>query len=58
LAQTGLPMVCADRRLARVTVDTIVVDNVRGAYEAVDHLIRLGHQRIGFIEGQPELSTS
>lgn len=58
LAQTGLPMVCVDRRLARVTVDTIVVDNVRGAYEAVDHLIRLGHQRVGFIEGRPELSTS
>jgi DNA-binding LacI/PurR family transcriptional regulator len=58
LARTGLPIVCVDRRLARVTVDTIVVDNVRGAHEAVDHLIRLGHQRIGFIEGKPELSTS
>lgn len=58
LAGSGLPLVCVDRRLARVTTDTIVVDNVRGAHEAVDHLIRLGHQRIGFIEGRPELSTS
>lgn len=58
LARSGLPMVCVDRRLAKVTVDTVVVDNVRGAYEAVEHLIRLGHRRIGFIEGRPELSTS
>lgn len=58
LADLGLPMVCVDRRLARVTMDTVVVDNMRGAYEAVDHLIRLGHRRIGFIEGRPELSTS
>jgi DNA-binding LacI/PurR family transcriptional regulator len=49
LAGTGLPMVCVDRRLARVRVDTVIVDNVRGAYEAVDHLVRLGRRRIGFI---------
>lgn len=58
LAGTGLPIVCVDRRLARVRVDTVIVDNVRGAQEAVDHLVRLGHRRIGFIEGRPELSTS
>lgn len=58
IAQSGIPMVCVDRRLARVTVDTVVVDNVRGAYEAVEHLVRLGHRRIGFIGGRPEISTS
>lgn len=58
LARARVPVVCVDRRLARVDADTVVVDNVRGAYEATDHLIRLGHQRIGFIEGRPEISTS
>jgi DNA-binding LacI/PurR family transcriptional regulator len=58
LAGTGLPMVCVDRRLARVRVDTVIVDNVRGAHEAVDHLVRLRHRRIGFIEGRLEVSTS
>jgi DNA-binding LacI/PurR family transcriptional regulator len=58
LAGSGLPVVCVDRRLAKVQVDTVIVDNIRGAYEAVDHLVRLGHRRIGFIEGRPELSTS
>jgi DNA-binding LacI/PurR family transcriptional regulator len=58
LARSGLPIVCVDRRLSRVAVDTVVVDNVRGAHAAVEHLIRLGHRRIAFIEGRPELSTS
>lgn len=56
--QNGTPMVCVDRRLSKITVDTIVADNVRGAFEATEHLIRLGHTRIGFVEGLPRLSTS
>jgi DNA-binding LacI/PurR family transcriptional regulator len=58
LARSGLPLVCLDRRLTRAKVDTVVIDNARGAYDAVEHLIALGHRRIGFIEGRPEISTS
>lgn len=58
LTRARVPVVCVDRRLATVDADTVVVDNVRGAYKATDHLVRLGHQRIGFIEGRPEISTS
>jgi DNA-binding LacI/PurR family transcriptional regulator len=58
LARAGVPVVCVDRRLPRARVDTVVVDNVRGAWEATEHLVRLGHRRIGFIEGLPQLSTS
>jgi DNA-binding LacI/PurR family transcriptional regulator len=32
---------------------TVVADNVVGATEAVDHLVALGHRRIGFIGAQP-----
>jgi DNA-binding LacI/PurR family transcriptional regulator len=58
LARGGIPVVCVDRRLGGVSLDTVVADNVRGAREATEHLIRLGHRRIGFIEGRPHLSTS
>ncbi len=58
LARSGMPFVCVDRRVAKLKADTVVTDNVRGAYEAVEHLIRLGHRRIGFIEGRPQISTS
>jgi DNA-binding LacI/PurR family transcriptional regulator len=58
LAGLGLPVVCLDRRLARSTVDTVVVDNAQSAREAVAHLIGLGHRRIGLITGPLNLSTS
>jgi DNA-binding LacI/PurR family transcriptional regulator len=58
LARAGLPVVCVDRRLPKVTLDTVVADNVHGAHEAVDHLLRIGHRRIGFVGGRPQLSTT
>ena len=58
LAQSGVPVVCVDRRMKMIAYDTIVSDNVRGAYEAVNHLIENGHRRIGFIGGIPTISTS
>jgi len=58
MARSGIPFVCVDRRLPRAKVDTVVVDNVGGAYEAVEHLLAMGHRRIGFLVGRPEVSTS
>ncbi|HEX7118812.1 MAG TPA: LacI family DNA-binding transcriptional regulator [Longimicrobiales bacterium] len=58
LARSGAPLVCVDRRLGRESVDSVLIDNVRGAYDATSHLIRLGHRRIAFIEGLPRISTS
>jgi DNA-binding LacI/PurR family transcriptional regulator len=58
LAQSGMPIVCVDRALSNASVDTVEVDNYQGAYEAVRHLITLGHKRIGLIAGRPNLSTS
>ncbi len=43
----NVPIVLVDNHLPKV--DSIIIDNEGGAYEAVSHLIRLGHQRIGFI---------
>jgi len=34
------------------------VDNVAAAYDVTDYLISLGHRRIAFVEGPPELYTS
>lgn len=58
LVRSGKPVVLVDRRLAKVQADTVVADNVGGAYRATEHLLGLGHRRIGFIEGRPEVSTS
>ena len=58
LARGGLPVVCVDRRLPRAALDTVVADNVEGAYAAVAHLLHIGHRRVGFIGGRPQLSTT
>jgi DNA-binding LacI/PurR family transcriptional regulator len=58
LLDSGIAVVCVDRRIENERVDTIVSDNRQGAYDAVSHLIDLGHQRIAFIGGIPRISTS
>jgi LacI family transcriptional regulator/LacI family repressor for deo operon, udp, cdd, tsx, nupC, and nupG len=58
LIETGLPVVTVDRSLAHRAMDKVEVDNRRGAFEAVEHLIKLGHKRIGLIAGRLNVSTS
>jgi LacI family transcriptional regulator len=50
-----LPLVAFVRRLPGI--DYAGVNNVQGAEIAVDHLCNLGHRRIAFIGGNPEVST-
>ncbi len=58
LADFDLPVVWVLRRfLDRCDIDYVGIDNIRGAYLAVEHLIRLGHERIGIIRGPLNTST-
>jgi DNA-binding LacI/PurR family transcriptional regulator len=58
LVLSGLPIVCVDRGLSAAEADVVLVDNRKGAFEAVSHLIKLGHRRIAFISGLPQIPTS
>lgn len=57
LIKSGVPAVCVDRKLVRERVDTVVINNVHGGYMAVEHLISLGHKRIGILSSFPEFSS-
>ena len=57
-AESGMPMVSVDRSLANSPIDQVEVDNRQGAFEAVEHLIKLNHRRIGLITGRLNVSTS
>lgn len=61
LTQAGVPAVLMNRVDLRdpdfATRDYVVVDNARGAFLGVEHLVRLGHRRIGVIAGRRDLST-
>jgi DNA-binding LacI/PurR family transcriptional regulator len=44
----GLPLVLVDRYLPTIETDYVGVDNMNGGYRATEHLLILGHRRIGF----------
>lgn len=57
LAGRNFPVVLVNRYVDDVDVDRVVAANVAGAQAAVEHLIELGHRRIGYVAGL-ELSTT
>ncbi len=58
LVEEGLPIVCVDRGLKNVDVDVVMVNNRKGAFQAVDHLARSGYGRIAYISGLPAIPSS
>ena len=52
LVKHQVPVVCLDRRVDDMDLDSVLVDNVAGAVMAVSHLVALGHRRIGYIGGR------
>jgi LacI family transcriptional regulator len=49
LARRGTAVVEVDRRVSTVACDAVLVDNVRGAADAVRHLLELGHRRVALL---------
>ena len=52
--EAGVPVVLLNRPLCDdgPLVDAVVVDSYRGAFDLVDHLIRVGHRRIAMVYDQ------
>ena len=53
---SGVPIVLVDRQVDDAMFDMVKVDNVRGAYIAVKHLLDLGYQRIAMITGLEDVT--
>ncbi|MDD2708160.1 MAG: LacI family DNA-binding transcriptional regulator [Verrucomicrobiae bacterium] len=51
------PVVLVDLKVAG-NVDMVISDDYSGAFEATEHLLRLGHRRIAHIEGDPRMFTA
>jgi len=51
LIDKGLPLVFFDRVLHSLNVHKVVIDDYKGAYESVEHLIRNGYKRIAHFAG-------
>jgi LacI family transcriptional regulator len=57
LRKNDIPYVLFSRKDRDGECDFIVLNNVKGAQDAVSHLIQLGHKRIGLIHGPTQFDT-
>lgn len=53
-SRPDFPFVIIGSKVADVRLDEVLVDNYEGGYQAANHLLQLGHQKIGFIGGQQD----
>jgi LacI family transcriptional regulator len=58
LAEFGVPFVLIDRTVPGVDCDVVLGDSSGGARQLVEHLVSLGHRRIGFIVESDDVSTA
>jgi LacI family transcriptional regulator len=56
LAKAGVNVVLASRHLPGAEVDMVLVDSVEGTRLAVEHLIKHGHTRIGYVGGPQNIA--
>mgnify|MGYP002780813359 CR=1 FL=1 len=54
----GVPVVAIDPHAGPSGIPTVASDNLAGAVTATEHLLSLGHRRIGFLGGRPDLESS
>jgi LacI family transcriptional regulator len=62
LLEDRFPFVCVNRfsmdRTLRTKIDCVVLDNYSCGYQGIEHLYRLGHDRIALITGTPTAGTA
>lgn len=58
LSKRQLPIVFLDIGKVKPLISNISVDYARGIREAVQHLVGLGHKRLGFISGPGDLKSA
>jgi LacI family transcriptional regulator len=55
---TNAPIVAVDPHVINPSYPSVQGTNYQGSLEAVEYLIGLGHRRIGFIAGRPDVGSS
>ncbi len=58
LHDRGFPIVFFDRAVESIDTHKVIVDNNKGAFDATEHLIKSGYQRIANLAGSPHLSIT
>lgn len=56
--RAGIAMVFVDRPAVQLEADAVLTDNAGGVRQGVEHLVRHGHRRIGYIGDQAHIHTA
>ncbi|MEQ8472824.1 MAG: LacI family DNA-binding transcriptional regulator [Marinoscillum sp.] len=52
----GKPLILFDRSTEEINTSSVVIDDFRGAYNAVTHLVKNGYRKIAFYSGNKKVS--
>jgi LacI family transcriptional regulator len=52
LLDNGISVVLVDRGMRSLKVNQVISNNFQGGYDAINHLIELGHEHIGIIDSE------
>jgi LacI family transcriptional regulator len=58
LRDREIAKVIVDREISGVNMDSVLVDNLKGGYQASTYLLKLGHKRIACITGPSHITPS
>jgi DNA-binding LacI/PurR family transcriptional regulator len=58
LNKRGIPIVFLDTGRLGPNISNVFIDYASGIEQAIEHLISLGHQRIAFVSGPPNLASA
>ncbi len=50
LVESGLPVITLDRPVSHLLADSVLIDHFQGIFDATEYLIKLGHERIAYID--------
>lgn len=54
----GIPVVIIERELPGANLDSVLIDNRKGSFNATEYLINLGHKKIGYLDRRVDKSHS
>jgi len=57
LTERDIPVVLLDKRIQNLNADVVLVNNIEGSKQLIEHLINSGHERIGIIAGPLNSTT-
>lgn len=52
-----IPFVVMDNDFWRLSCNTVAINNQTGTFQAIEHLVRMGHRRIGYLKGTIRINS-